>query len=68
MKTAAILPMLCNRDVMHGKSIAGHVLLSLGLSFPRVVHMGIGCTLERECLVVLRDCSRQKWSVSKGCL
>lgn len=68
MKMAAALPMLYNKDVMHEKSMAGHVLLPLGLSFPWIMHVGVGYTLKMGCFLVLRDCSRQKLSVSKGCL
>lgn len=67
IKMMAILPMFY-KDVMHGKSMVGHVLLPLGLSFPWVMHMGVGYTLKRGCFLVLGDCSRQRLSVSKGCL
>jgi hypothetical protein len=40
MKMAAVLPRLYNKDMKHGKGIAGHILLPLDLSFPRVMHIG----------------------------
>lgn len=57
MKMVAVLP-LFYKDVMQGKSLLGHVLLPLGLSFPWLMHMMVKCTLKRRCFLVLRDCFR----------